>query len=152
MPMTQVMETDQADGLMQSIGDLAAELEISHRTIRFYEDQGLLSPRRIGGNRIYTPRDRARLKLILRGKRLGFSLTEIGELLDLYDVDPHHLEQLRATLKRGRARLAELEAQRVELDQTLNELRSLETTIINTIAAIEASTGTEAAATERSGS
>ncbi len=110
---------------LYSIGDLSAELGISPRAIRFYEDQGLLRPQRIGGNRIYAAGDRARLLLILRGKRLGFALAEIKELLDLYDVDPDHLEQLRATLARGRARIAELERQQQEIALTLKELREI---------------------------
>ena len=107
------------------IGDLAGELGISPRAIRFYEDQGLLAPRRIGGNRVYSARDRARLQLILRGKRLGFALADVKELLDLYDVDRDHLEQLRATLVKGRARIAELERQQQEIALTLQELRAI---------------------------
>jgi DNA-binding transcriptional MerR regulator len=118
---------------LYSIGDLAAEFAISPRAIRFYEDQGLIKPQRIGGNRVYTHGDRARLVLILRGKRLGFSLADIGELLDLYDVDPGHLEQLRATLEKGRARIAELERQRAEIAATLAELREIESTILSMI-------------------
>ena len=71
-----------------TVGELAAELEVTPRALRFYEDRGLIQPRRAGQNRIYTRRDRARLILILRGKRLGFSLAEIKEWLDLYDADP----------------------------------------------------------------
>lgn len=118
---------------MFSIGDMAAQLGITPRAIRLYEDQGLLSPRRVGGNRIYSPRDFARLKLILRGKRLGFRLSEIGEMLDLYDVDPDHLEQLRVTLDKGRKRIGELERQQHEITVTLRELRQLETVIVETI-------------------
>lgn len=113
-----------------SIGDIAATLGISPRAIRFYEDQGMLSPRRVGGNRVYSARDLARLKLILRGKRLGFSLSDIRELLDLYDVDTDHTEQLTQTLRKGRARIAELEQQLAELTMTLQELRELESTIV----------------------
>jgi DNA-binding transcriptional MerR regulator len=115
---------------MYSIGDLANEFAISPRAIRFYEDQGLLAPQRIGGNRIYGARDRARLKLILRGKRLGFSLSDIRELLDLYDVDPAHETQLRATLKKGRDRIAELEQQLAETAATLQELRDIEALLV----------------------
>jgi DNA-binding transcriptional MerR regulator len=117
----------QADGPVRlySIGDLCAEFALSHRAIRFYEDRGLLSPQRIGGNRVYDPRDRARLQLILRGKRLGFALADIKELLELYDVDPDHLEQLHATLREGRARIAELERQQQEIALTVKELREI---------------------------
>lgn len=110
---------------LYSIGDLASEFAVSHRAIRFYEDHGLLAPQRIGGNRVYGARDRARLQLILRGKRLGFALADIKELLNLYDIDPDHLEQLRATLARGRVRIAELERQQQEIALTLAELREI---------------------------
>ena len=123
-----------------SIGDLATELGISTRAIRFYEDQGMLAPQRAGGNRIYAARDMARLKLILRGKRLGFSLADIRELLDLYDADRNHLEQLRHTLRKGRARIGELEQQLTELTLTLQELRELETLILDLINQREAGT------------
>jgi DNA-binding transcriptional MerR regulator len=123
---------------LYSIGDLSAELALSPRAIRFYEDQGLLAPQRIGGNRVYGARDRARLQLILRGKRLGFALADIKELLDLYDADPDHLEQLRATLAKGRARIAELERQQQEIALTLKELREIGTHIEESIRRKEA--------------
>jgi DNA-binding transcriptional MerR regulator len=113
---------------LYSIGDLAQEFRISPRAIRFYEDQGLLAPQRLGGNRVYTHRDHARLVLILRGKRLGFSLSDIKEMLDLYYADPHHQEQLRVSIAKGRRRIAELEGQLVEITQTFQELRQLEAT------------------------
>ena len=75
------------------IAELAREFDITTRTVRFYEDKGLLSPERDGQRRIYGPRDRVRLKLIMRGKRLGLSLEEIGELMDLYDADPSEVTQ-----------------------------------------------------------
>ena len=118
---------------LYSIGDLASEFAVSPRAIRFYEDQGLLKPQRIGGNRVYAHGDRARLKLILRGKRLGFSLADIKEMLDLYSVDPDHLEQLRVSLAKGRARIAELERRRAEIVATLAELRELETAVVGMI-------------------
>jgi len=115
---------------LYSIGDLAAEFAISPRAIRFYEDQDLLRPQRIGGNRVYNHRDRARLILVLRGKRLGFSLADIREMLDLYDVDPGHVEQLRVALAKGRERIAELERQRAEITEMLTELRELESVVV----------------------
>lgn len=127
---------------LYSIGDLSSELGISPRAIRFYEDQGLLRPQRIGGNRIYGAGDRARLLLILRGKRLGFALAEIKELLDLYEVDPDHLEQLRATLAKGRARIAELERQQQEIALTLKELREIGAHIEDSIRVKEAAART----------
>jgi DNA-binding transcriptional MerR regulator len=123
---------------LYSIGDLSSELALSHRAIRFYEDHGLLAPQRIGGQRVYGSRDRARLQLIQRGKRLGFALADIKELLDLYDIDADHLEQMRATLAKGRARIAELERQRDEIALTLQELRQIEAHLIDCIAQKEA--------------
>lgn len=101
-------------------------LGITPRTLRFYEDKGLIEPCRIGTTRVYRRREIARMQLILRGKRLGFSLTDIAEFLDLYDADPQHLEQMRALAERVRMRIEELEKQRDALDQTLGELAKLE--------------------------
>jgi len=130
---TQTSTDDPGNRAVYSIGDLAADLGVSPRTIRFYEDQGMLAPQRVGGNRVYGQRDLARLKLILRGKRLGFSLSDIRELLDLYDVDQDHLEQMTQTLQKGRVRIVELEQQLSELQTTLHELRELEALLVATI-------------------
>jgi DNA-binding transcriptional MerR regulator len=105
---------------------LARELGITARTLRFYEDRGLISPQRAGNARIYSARDRARMILILRGKRLGFSLREIKEYLDLYDTDRSGAEQLRALLAAVRKRLASLAEQRAALEQSVDELRDIE--------------------------
>jgi len=126
--------SDSEEVRLFSIGDLAGEFAVSPRAIRFYEDQGLLKPQRIGGNRVYTHRDRARLILVLRGKHLGFSLADIKEMLDLYSVDPEHLEQLRVALSKGRRRIAELERQQAEITEALNELKEIEATIVSRIA------------------
>ena len=104
---------------------LAADLGVTPRAIRFYEDKGLIDPARVGATRVYTPRERARMLLILRGKRLGFSLAEIKNFLDLYAVDPRHLEQKRALLAGVRKRIGALEEMRVSLDRTLVELRGI---------------------------
>jgi DNA-binding transcriptional MerR regulator len=117
---------DAADGTLYTITELAAELEITARTIRFYETKGLITPRRAGTTRVYSRRDRARMILILRGKRLGFSLREIKEYLDLYSVDTTRVEQLRVLLKGVRKRLGELEEQRTALEITLGELKDIE--------------------------
>ena len=115
-----------ADRLL-SITDLASEVGTTARAIRFYEAKGLLEPQRAGGNRVYTYRDRARLLLILRGKRLGFSLAEVKEYLDLYAVDPtRKADQLVHLLRGTRQRIADLEEQRRDLDLTLEELREIE--------------------------
>ncbi len=92
-----------------TISELAAQLDISPRTIRFYEEKGLISPRRTPGNqRVYTPKDRARLKLILRGKRFGFSLDEIAEMIGTPDADMGEVEQIRKSLDYGRKKLEEI--------------------------------------------
>ncbi|WP_284734718.1 MerR family transcriptional regulator [Sphingosinicella terrae] len=108
---------------IQEVADL---LGITPRTLRFYEDRGLIEPHRVGTARIYTKREIGRMQLILRGKRLGFSLREIQEFLDLYDADPQHLEQMRVLAERCRARIETLEAQRRALDETLEELNAME--------------------------
>lgn len=109
-----------------TIGELATEFGLSPRAIRFYEDQGLIAPARAGANRVYTKRDRARLQLILRGKRLGFSLSDIRQFLDLYDVDRTKHRQMAMTLERTRARIRDLEQQLVDITLTLVELRDME--------------------------
>lgn len=106
-----------------TITDLAHEFKVTARAIRFYEDKGLLHPSRQGMMRVYTKRDRARLQLILRGKRLGFSLAEIREMIDLYDLGDGQLEQLRLTLKRSRDRLGALEQQRRDIEAAVLELK-----------------------------
>ncbi len=109
-----------------TVTQFAQSLGVTARAVRFYEDKGLLTPRRAGNTRVYTARDRARLVLILRGKRLGFSLQEIAEYLDLYDSDPTQAEQMRTLMKRVRARIALLEEQSAALKATLIELRDIE--------------------------
>ena len=111
---------------LHTIGELSQEFSLSPRTIRFYEDQGLLSPERAGTQRVYAKRDRARLKLILRGKRLGFSLADIREFLDLYDADRSKRRQMAMTLQRTRSRIAALEQQLADITLTLAELRDME--------------------------
>lgn len=110
---------------LRGIQDVADELGVTTRAIRFYEDKGLLDPQRVGTMRVYSRREVARLQLILRGKRLGFSLREIKEFLDLYDVDSLHLAQTRQLLARVSERLEALELQRVALDQTIGELEDI---------------------------
>jgi DNA-binding transcriptional MerR regulator len=110
---------------LYSIGDLASEFAISTRAIRFYEIKGLLSPKRAGTTRVYSRRDRARLLLILRGKRLGFSLEEVAEYLNLYDSDPHQLAQTRLLLQKVEAAIADLELKQQDIEKTLSELRDI---------------------------
>lgn len=106
-----------------TITDLAHEFKVTPRAIRFYEDKGLLHPGRQGMMRVYNRRDRARLLLILRGKRLGFSLAEIREMIDLYDVGDGRIEQMKLTLKRSQERLAALEQQRRDIEAAVSELK-----------------------------
>lgn len=110
---------------MLTITELARESGVTARAIRFYESKGLLTPRRAGTTRIYTYRERGRLQLILRGKRLGFSLTDIGEYLDLYDADPTQHDQILLLLDKVNTRIEELESQKADLDDTLKELVSV---------------------------
>lgn len=111
---------------LHSIQTVASELGISTRSIRFYEDKNLLEPQRVGSMRVYTRREIGRLQLILRGKRLGFTLREIKEFLDLYDVDSLHLNQMMHLRDRVRERIVELHAQKEALEQTLHELIEIE--------------------------
>ena len=111
---------------LRGIQQIASDLGITTRTLRFYEDRGLIEPRRIGTTRVYTRREVGRMQLILRGKRLGFSLRDIQEFLDLYDADPQHVEQMRRLAERVRKRVAELEQQKIAIEQTLDELDQIE--------------------------
>lgn len=105
-----------------SITELCKEFDVTPRTLRFYEQKGLLSPARRGWTRLFSYRDRARLSLILRGKRVGFSLEEIKEMLDLYNLRDGQLTQLRVASTKMRERLNALQQQRIELDQAIADL------------------------------
>ena len=109
-----------------SIAELAAEYDVTLRTIRFYEDRGLLTPERRGTVRVYHPRDKVRLGLVLRGKRLGFSLDEIATIVDMYDAEPGEEGQLVYLLDQITHRRAELEQRRQDIDETLQELVEVE--------------------------
>ena len=109
-----------------SIGDLAREFDVTTRAIRFYEDQGLLAPRREGQRRIYTPRDRARLKLTLRGKRLGLTLSEIRELIDMYEPGRDERPQLARFLAVLTQHKSLLEQQRSDIEAQLSEITAFE--------------------------
>jgi DNA-binding transcriptional MerR regulator len=111
---------------LRAIQGVADELGVSTRTLRFYEDKGLIEPQRIGTMRVYSRREIGRMRLILRGKRLGFSLKEIKDFLDLYDADPQHVEQMRALSERVHVRIDELKAQHAEIERTIAELRVVE--------------------------
>lgn len=121
--------SDTADimkGTTYTISELAKEFDITPRAIRFYEDQGLISPSRKGRRRVYRERDRVRLKLVLRGKRLGFALSEVKEMFDLYDTAPGETAQLRFLLGKIKDRREMLEQQRQDIEAVLHEMESVE--------------------------
>ena len=107
-----------------SIGDLAREFDVTTRTIRFYEDKGLIAPARQGQRRVYSGRDRVRLKLIMRGKRLGFSLEEVREMVDLYDEDKTEVAQLLLFVNKIEERQVYLAQQSKDIAATLDELEA----------------------------
>ncbi len=118
--ITQICTTD-----FYSVTELAKDLGITPRAIRFYETKGLIKPRRAGNTRIYSHRDRGRMQLILRGKRLGFTLADIKEYLDMYDADPSKVMQVQLLLEKVDRRVGELEQQREDLETTLAELEEM---------------------------
>lgn len=112
---------------LYAITELAKEFDISTRTIRFYESKGLLKPDRVGTTRVFRRRDRTRLLLILRGKRLGFSLKEISEYLELYDADRTKTAQTEHLLNRVNSRLDQLNGQKHDLEKAIEELEGMRT-------------------------
>ena len=121
--MTTSLESKKhADSRTYAISELAREFGVTPRALRFYEDKGLLSPDRDGMNRVYSNRDRARLKLILSGRKVGFSLNDIREILDLYDLGDNQRSQLRAAYKKHKQQIEILNQQRVEIDEALDAL------------------------------
>jgi DNA-binding transcriptional MerR regulator len=118
-------------GRTYAIGELAEQFGLTPRTLRFYEDEGLLSPRREGTTRVYTHRDWARLKLICRGKRLGFSVQDIKDFMVLYDAGDRQIPQMRFALALGRNRITQLEQQLKDVQQTLMELRDIDRQIVD---------------------
>jgi DNA-binding transcriptional MerR regulator len=110
---------------LYTIGELAEELAVTTRAIRFYETKGLIAPARRGIARSYTRRDRARLRLILRGKNLGFTLEEIAQYLKLYDADPAQIAQTQMLLARVERAIDDLQTKRADLDRSLKELKDI---------------------------
>jgi DNA-binding transcriptional MerR regulator len=123
---------------LKGIQEVADLLSITPRTLRFYEEKGLIRPIRIGAIRVYDRRELARIRLVLRARRLGISLTDTAEFLYLYDADPKHPDQLTALAERMRRRIVELREQRRAIDQTLKELTALEDVALKRLASHEA--------------
>ncbi|MDA8195389.1 MAG: MerR family DNA-binding transcriptional regulator [Thermaerobacter sp.] len=111
------------------MNELSKLYDVTARTIRHYEDMGLLTPERRGTQRFYQERDRVRLQLILRGRRLGFGLRDIREMMDLYDADPTEVTQLQDVIRRGDAKLGELQSQVEELQTIMAEMLELRATM-----------------------
>ncbi|WP_310467346.1 MerR family DNA-binding transcriptional regulator [Sphingomonas sp.] len=107
-----------------SIGEMCEAFGVTARALRFYEDEQLIAPERRGTARLYSERDRARLTWILRGKRVGFSLNDIREMLDLYDVGDQRATQRRVTIERCNDRIAAMRRQRVDIDATIHDLEN----------------------------
>jgi DNA-binding transcriptional MerR regulator len=107
------------------IGDMAKSFDVTLRTLRFYEDRGLIHPRREGTTRLYSRRDRARLKLILLGRRVGFSLREVKQMMDLYDPKGTSTRQFKVVLEKSERQLGRLETRRAALDEAIGELKGL---------------------------
>ncbi|MEZ6969174.1 MerR family DNA-binding transcriptional regulator [Aeromonas sp. S11(2024)] len=116
-----------------SISELAHEFDVTPRTIRYYEDEGLLTPLREGQTRIYSHRDKIRLKLTLRGKRLGFSLAEIRELFDMYDTDKSSKTQLHSMIQLIEAKRGALRQQREDIQMVMAELEAAEQRCVNSL-------------------
>jgi DNA-binding transcriptional MerR regulator len=128
---------DPRDRHSYSISDLSEEFDVTPRALRFYEDEGLINPVRRGLSRIYSKRDRARLAWILRAKRVGFSLSEIREMIDLYDIGDGRHTQRQVTLEKCQVRINSMKRQRVDIDAQIDELTRFITLLKKTDPSLE---------------
>ncbi|MGD9916138.1 MAG: MerR family DNA-binding transcriptional regulator [Rhizobiaceae bacterium] len=119
---------EDGDGFTR-IGEMAKTFGVTLRTLRFYEDKGLLSPKRDGTTRLYSHRDRSRLKLILLGRKVGFTLRDVKQLIDLYDPNGSNAKQLKLALEKSEKQLGRLNKQRIALDESISDLSNLIGTI-----------------------
>ncbi|WP_094075656.1 MerR family transcriptional regulator [Notoacmeibacter marinus] len=122
-------DADENGGQYMRIGEVASQLGVTLRALRFYEDKGLVAPRRIGTTRLYDRRAITRLKLIMLGRRVGFSLREVKQIMDLYEPNGSNYRQLKVLLEKGTRQLARLEKQRLDLDNAIGELQQTLTSV-----------------------
>ncbi len=115
---------DSDDEQLFRIGQIAKQFGVTLRTLRFYEDKGLINPKRIGTTRLYSHRERTRLKLILLGRKIGFSLRDVKQMMDLYDPEGSNFRQLKVTLEKSERQLERLEKQRASINEAIDELTS----------------------------
>jgi DNA-binding transcriptional MerR regulator len=119
------------------IGEMARSFDVTLRALRFYEDRGLIHPRREGTTRLYSRRDQARLKLILLGRRVGFSLREVKQMIDLYDPKGPNTRQLKLVLEKSQRQLGRLETRRAALDEAIDELKDMMETVRDRLESVQ---------------
>lgn len=140
MPASESMAnaSELSDGYIR-IGDMAKQFDVTLRTLRFYEDKGLLNPKREGNTRLYTQRDVTRLKLIMLGRKVGFSLREVKQIMDMYDPDNGSVKQLRTLIDKSDRQLGRLEKQRLAIEEAIDDLKNAMATWRSALALRQAS-------------
>jgi DNA-binding transcriptional MerR regulator len=118
------LDTDSQPNDLMRIGDVSEMFAVSLRTLRFYEDKGLITPQRNGVTRLYSRKDLGRIKLILLGRKVGFSLREVKQLIDLYEPGGSNVSQMKATLEKGKRQLEKMKQQRTAIDEAIDELHN----------------------------